>query len=230
MVGNQALIMTIRAIVLPGLDGGADLRVEFVAALAPEFAATVLAYPNDLALDYDGLTEWVRERLPRDEAFVLIAESFSGPVAIKLAAARPDGLIGVVLTATFARALRLASLRFMTGLLPLRKLPMLPAMLLMMGRWSTREWKQRLRVALAAVDQAVLRRRLLAAATVDVAALVADIECPILYLRASRDRIVSPDSWAAIRDRSHNAVCIGIEGPHMLLQAKPLECAAAVKR
>ena len=224
--------MAIRTIVLPGLDGGADLRAEFVAALAPEFEAAVLAYPNDVALDYDGLTEWVRERVPTDETYVLIAESFSGPIAIKLAAMRPAGLIGVVLTTTFARAPRpgLASLRFLTGLLPLRKPPMPMAMFLMMGRWSTREWKRRLRAALSTVERTVLHRRLLAASTVDVAALVARIECPILYLQASRDRIVSSDNWAAIRDASRNAVCIGIEGPHMLLQAKPLECAAAIKR
>ena len=220
----------IRALVLPGLDGCAHLRAEFVAALAPEFAATVLAYPNDRALDYDALTEWVRERLPTDAAFILIAESFSGPVAIRLAAARPDGLIGVVLAATFARAPRLASLHFLTRLLPLRALPMLPAMSLMMGHWSTREWKQRLRAALAAVDPAVLRCRLLAAARVDVTGLVADIACPIVYLRAIRDRIVSADGWTTIRDRSHNAVCIAIDGPHMLLQARPLECAVAIKR
>jgi pimeloyl-[acyl-carrier protein] methyl ester esterase len=172
--------MTIRTFVLPGLDGSAELRAEFVTALAPEFEATVLAYPNDIPLDYDGLTEWARQRLPTDEAFVLIAESFSGPVAIKLAAARPEGLIGVVLTATFACSPRpaLAPLRALVGWLPLLRPPMWPIMLAMMGRWSTREWTHRLRSALVAVAPTVLQRRLASAATVDVTALVAEIECP----------------------------------------------------
>lgn len=220
-----------RAIVLPGVDGAADLRTEFAAALAPEFDATLLSYPGD-AGDYDALTAWVRERLPAGEDFVLIAESFSGPIAIRLAATRPPGLVGVVLAVAFARVPRpgLAFLRALVRLLPLRRPPMLPAMFLLMGRWSTRGWQQRLRSALAATEPGALHRRLLAAATVDVAALVADIECPVLYLQASRDRIVPAECWRTIRDRSRNAVCIGIDGPHMLLQARPQECAAAVKR
>lgn len=220
-----------RALVLPGLDGAEALRAEFAAALAPEFDATVLSYPDD-AGDYDVLTGWVRERLPTGEDFVLIAESFSGPIAIRLAAMRPPGLAGVVLAVTFARAPRprLAALRLLARPLLLRRLPMAPAMFFLMGRWSTHGWTQRLRTALAAVEPRARYRRLLAAATVDVSPLVADIECPILYLQASHDRIVPAECWRTIRDRGRNAVCIGIQGPHMLLQARPQECAAAVKR
>lgn len=223
--------MGLRAIVLPGLDGRPDLRAEFAAALAPEFDATVLALPDDPELDYDALVQWARARLPSGEPFLLVAESFSGPIAIQLAAQRPPGLIGVVLAATFARTPRrgLKALYTLSRWLPLQRLAA-PLMFLMMGRWATPEWKRRLRQALLQMDARVLRQRLLACARIDVAAQVADVECPILYLQASHDRLVPRSGWETIRDHSHNAVCIGLEGPHMLLEACPTECAEAVKR
>lgn len=221
-----------RAILLPGMDGTGELLTDFAAALAPELDADIVSYPRDVVLDYPDLVAFVRDRLPREEPFVLIAESFSGPVAISLAASRPEGLIGVVLCASFAQAPQPGKLRLLARLhrlLPLHKLPLHPAMFTLMGRWASREWRQRIRTAIGSVDAAVLRGRMMAAADVDVTAQISVIACPLLYLKGSHDRLVDTDSWRAIRDRSANAVCMEIEGPHFLLQAKPRECAAAIK-
>jgi pimeloyl-ACP methyl ester carboxylesterase len=63
---------------------------------------------------------------------------------------------------------------------------------------------------------------------VDVAALLARVDVPVLYLRASEDWLVpksASDDFAALP-------CIrfaDIEGPHFLLQAKPSEAAAHVE-
>jgi pimeloyl-[acyl-carrier protein] methyl ester esterase len=222
----------IRAILLPGMDGTGHLLTEFATALAPELIAKIISYPKDVALDYEALTALVAEALPRQGSFVLIAESFSGPIAIELAARKPEGLIGLVLCASFAKAPRSRALRWLMTLqrmLPVRKLPVRAVMPMLMGRWSSPEWRRRVRDAIRGVDAEVMRGRMQAAATVDATARIGDIECPLLYLKASDDRLVKPDNWHAIRDLSSNAVCIEIEGPHFLLQARPQECAAAVK-
>lgn len=222
----------IRAILLPGMDGTGELLTEFATALAPELIAKVVSYPKDTALDYQALTALVAEALPREGSFVLIAESFSGPIAIELAARKPEGLIGLVLCASFARAPRSRLLRIFDALqriLPAGKLPIIPVMHWLMGRWSTREWTRRVRDAVRSVDPETMRARLRAAAEVDVTARIADIDCPLMYLRGSHDRLVGDAGWRGIRDLSRNAVCIEIEGPHFLLQAKPAECAAALK-
>ena len=221
-----------RAFVLPGMNGTGELLTEFKAALAPELDATIVAYPTDSPLDYAALTELVAAQLPRSEPFVLIAESFSGPIAIGLAARKPEGLIGLALCASFARVPNTPILRAFEALqrvVPAKRLPIGLAMPWLMGRWSTREWAQRVRDALRGVSTDTLRARLRAAAGVDVAALIGQIDCPLLYLKASRDRLIGDAGWLAIRERSRNAVCIEIEGPHFLLQAKPEECAAAIK-
>ncbi len=222
----------IHAVVLPGLDGDASLRAEFAAALAPEFDVDVVSYPNDVVLDYEELTAFALERMPHDRPFVLIGESFSGPIAINLAAMRPTGLLGLVLCATFAKSPRpsLAPFRSLAGALPLRMLPMPLVMMVMMGHWSTREWRCRLHTALMALDHVVLYRRLVEAATIDVTARIADIDCPVLYIQATRDRVVFPKSWIVIQKACRDTHCVKIEAPHMLLQARPLECAEAIKR
>ncbi|UUZ51553.1 alpha/beta hydrolase [Massilia sp. B-10] len=45
----------------------------------------------------------MRSRLPPAEPYFLLGESFSGPVAIALAAERPPMLLGLILSCTFAR-------------------------------------------------------------------------------------------------------------------------------
>ena len=67
-----------------------------------QLRADVVAYPVDSVIDYAGLTDHVRTLLPRESPFVLVAESFSGPIALRLASAPPHGLKGIVLVCTFA--------------------------------------------------------------------------------------------------------------------------------
>lgn len=74
------------------MDGTGELFRPFLAASKPEFRATVIKYPTDKLLDYAALAESVSSQLPTDERFVLLAESFSGPIAISLAASKPKGL------------------------------------------------------------------------------------------------------------------------------------------
>ena len=85
-----------RCIVLPGMDGTGELLSDFVAAMAPAFETEVVAYPRDRILGYEALLELVRPRLPVDEPYLLIGESFSGPIAIRLAASKPPRLAGLV--------------------------------------------------------------------------------------------------------------------------------------
>lgn len=222
----------IRALILPGMDGTGELLTEFATALAPDLVAKVVAYPRDAALDYAALTAFAAEYLPKEGPFVLIAESFSGPIAIELAARKPEGLIGLVLCASFAKAPKSPMLRVFETILrtiPPSKLPLGPAMPWLMGRWSTRDWARRVRDAVRSVSAEAMRARLRAAADVDATHSIPLIDCPLLYLKPSRDRLIGDAGWRAIRGLSRNAVCIEIEGPHFLLQAKPLECAAAVK-
>jgi pimeloyl-ACP methyl ester carboxylesterase len=226
-----------RCLVLPGLDGGGALLADFLDAMRPRFDARTLVYPNDPALGYDELVEWVWPQLPAHEPFALIGESFSGPVAIRLAARRPPQLQALVLCASFARAPRppwsplgLAALPAWTHALPLRQVPLAAVSRATLGRWSTPQRRQRLRDALEVLHPAVLRKRLGEIARVDARAALTEVTVPALYLRATADRLVSHDSWDEIRRARPQTECIALDAPHFLLQARADEAAAQIAR
>lgn len=217
--------------ILPGLDGSGELLEEFAASLAPEFSPRIVSYPPSGRLAYPELTELALAHVPDDRPFILIAESFSGPVGIQLAALRPAGLAGLVLCATFAAAPR-AWAQPLRPVLAL-PIPIPPASLLMplmMGRWSTPRWRHRLQTAISGVSGKVLRHRLAEVLRVDVRPQLSRIECPVLYLQASGDRLVPDSCWRAIGARLPAARLAMLEGPHFLLQHQPVLAAEAIKR
>ncbi len=89
--------------ILPGLDGTTRMLDGFVAqAHAAGFDdAAAIGYPHDRVLDADGLEAFAREQLPGDRPFVLLGESFSGPIALRIAADPPPMLRALVLSTTF---------------------------------------------------------------------------------------------------------------------------------
>lgn len=226
-----------RCLLLPGMDGTGALLGDFAAALAPQFRAQVVAYPRDAAWGYDRLTDHVRERLPRGEPFLLLGESFSGPIAIRIAASRPDGLRGLVLCASFARApsppgwiLPASWLGRIGTVLPIDRVPTRLATMAMLGAWSDEIWRARTREVLASLDPAVIRARMHAGSRADETATLARIACPLLYLRGRHDRLVSRRSWEHIRAILPQARSVEMDGPHFLLQARATEAATAIKR
>src|SRR5207249_6130409 len=76
-------------ILLPGMDGSGSLFEDFIASLPPDVEAMVVKYPPDRALDYAELEALARAALPIQGSFLLVGESFSGPVAVALAASSP---------------------------------------------------------------------------------------------------------------------------------------------
>jgi len=87
-------------VLLPGMDGTGLLFEGFVSALGRELEVRVIAYPSTGALGYAELESHVREALPTRGEYVVLGESFSGPIAISIAAPRPAGLVGVILCAS----------------------------------------------------------------------------------------------------------------------------------
>ena len=79
-------------ILLSGMDGTNKLREAFVAALGPTIEPTVVTYPTDRPLGYPELESLVRSTLPADRPYVLLGESFSGPIAISIADSCPPAL------------------------------------------------------------------------------------------------------------------------------------------
>jgi len=217
-------------VLLPGMDGTGTLFADLVAELPQALRPVVVAYPADLPLGYPDLVRFVRERLPHDEPFILLGESFSGPVAVALAAARPAGLAGLILCCTFVRnpQPRLASLRPLISLMQFPLWGLTLAAPLLLGSRRDSSVTVALRRALAAVQARVWRVRLQAILTVDVSKALTDIGVPILYIQAAGDRLVPPAAAQHIAAVAPSMEVVRIDGPHLLLQTRPHEAAATI--
>jgi sigma-B regulation protein RsbQ len=216
-------------VLLPGLDGTGELFTPFVAALRGQ-PAQVVQYPPDRAMNYREHEEYVRERLPRQGDFVLLAESFSGPIGISIAAAPPPGLRGLILCATFASNphRRLAPLGKLARWLPAPKLPPSWAEPWLYPGRATPELRRSHAKAMRLVSARALRARVAAILAVDVRTQLARVSMPMLYLRASRDRLVSRGSSLEILGLRPDVELVEFDAPHFLLQTEPAACATAV--
>ena len=153
-------VATLPALVLlPGLDGTGKLFSEFVKELGPSVDSLIVTYPKDLPLGYHDLEALVWAALPRDRPFVLLGESFSGPIAIRIAARSPAGLVAVILCGSFAKNpfpwARWA--RPLAAYLPLKSLPRWLRAPLMWGSASPQRAPAQKDRAMAGVSPAVIR-------------------------------------------------------------------------
>ena len=89
------------AVLLPGMDGTGTLFKAFIQLLPDAIDVRVVSYPEDTYLTYEQLAGRVMKVVPDSAPYVIIAESYSGPVA-SLAAAHPVGnLRAVVFVSSF---------------------------------------------------------------------------------------------------------------------------------
>ncbi len=218
-------------IVLPGLDGTATLHAGFTGAAESMFdSVVVVPYPPDQIRGYDDLESLVRSALPSAAPFVLLGESFSGPIAISIAANPPKNLRGVVLSTSFSKSPipQLTPLAFLMRLAPVRSLPSAVLSWWLLGRWATPQLEAMLQSALLLVEPDVLRARVAFALRINVSSRLPAIAVPLLYLRATEDRLLSRNAGDHILSAAPQCKIVDVAGPHLLLQAAPLACAQAV--
>jgi pimeloyl-[acyl-carrier protein] methyl ester esterase len=220
--------MTI-VVLLPGMDGSGSLFDDFIAALGTR--TITIAYPPDRPLNYEQLECFVESSLP-GEPYILLGESFSGPIAIRLASRCLPNLQAVVLVCTFATLPgRRAPVWFrkFAALIPFWRVPVRFGAPALLGDDHSPALRRKLLEAVERVVPSVWRARLGAILDVDVTAELATIRVPILYLRAERDRVVPQAAAAIISSQAVHARVVTISGPHALLQCRPSQCAAALK-
>jgi pimeloyl-[acyl-carrier protein] methyl ester esterase len=218
-------------VVLPGMDGTTAPRADFAAALGPGIEPRIVSYPPDLALGYAELEARVRASLPADRPYVLLGESFSGPIAISIAASRPPQLIGLILCVTFAcnPLPVLGSMPWLLPVIPFGLAPMRVINALLLGRFATQASIAAVRATFDEVPTTTFKARLGAVARGDMRPALANVDMPVLYLRATEDHLVPRRCAEAIARVAPQTRIVDIEAPHTLLQVRPAAAAAAVK-
>jgi pimeloyl-ACP methyl ester carboxylesterase len=219
-------------VLLPGLDGTGDFFQPLLKSLDPAIRTRVVRYPVDGGYDYATCTALARAALPADAPFVLLGESFSGPIAIELAAHRPRGLVGVILCVTFASnpRPRLAIVRPLLPYLPFHgsKAAIALSRFMVLGHWITPSVRALHMKILSMVPPSTMRARLLAVADCDARAALAQVRVPVLSLVAKADRLIPRSAARVIREHSPAATVIELHAPHCLLQCVPEKAAPLI--
>jgi pimeloyl-ACP methyl ester carboxylesterase len=217
----------VHLVLLPGLDGTGELFGPLVQAFGDSATISIVRYGSELT--FDEYVESATRGLP--DQSVVIAESFSGPIAIALAARHPAKIRRLVLCATFAQSPFRTLLRF-ARFVPARAFaanPLTPAVLRhFCFNGDDRSLRPSAVSAVSTVPPAIMRGRLACLAGVDVSPLLRRIDTRVLYLRALRDRIVGARLSRALTSQLRHISIAEIDGPHLLLQTRPRECAAAI--
>lgn len=215
-------------VLLPGMDGTGQLFEPFVACLPSGISAKVVSYPAHEKLGYEALVEHVLHLLPRNEPFALLGESYSGPIAVAVAARSAP--VALILACSFITNPRpaLAPLRPLLAWLPAPGRWLGPLSAALMGRHATPALRQVLAHAIRAVPADVLRHRAASVLSVDVTPALASVQCPVLYLQAGEDRVVPPRCANEVVRAKPGVTVTRLDGPHFLLQTKPAAAADAV--
>jgi len=219
-------------VLLPGLDGTGELFADFIAVLPESWTATTATYPTDRWLSYTALRPFVSAAIPQSERFVLVAESFSTPLAVWYAATNPRNLAAVVICAGFVGS----PVRGWSGIVKALTKPWLfrlkpPRTIVeyfLLGQNAPTDLHQKFRRTLRKVKSEVLSGRVQEVVNCDARDDLRRTSVPLLYLEATHDRLLSSSCKEEFFHLRPDIQFRSVSAPHLLLQREPQRSATII--
>jgi pimeloyl-ACP methyl ester carboxylesterase len=207
---------------LPGLDGTGTLFDTFIKESPSCFFPIVVRYPHDACLSYKELEGIAQSSIPADEKYLILGESFSGPLALRIASHNPPNLLGVILVASFIKSPVTSWIKILPLDIILKiRVPLFMFQNLLIGDIKKIELLKALKEAISKVASNVIAARIYSILNVNEADSLQHIKVPILYLRALKDKLVGKKSLDEIISIKPDIVVAEIKAPHLLLQTQP---------
>ena len=215
-----------KLVLLPGLDGTGDLFKPFIDALPSTIETLLITYPTDEKLSYKQLTEYVIDNLPAGDDFILMGESFSGPIAYEIALRCPDNVKSVIFVASFLeppqRLVLALSKLLPTSLLLALPIPELLIKMLLLGPGATTQLVDLYRTSVKKVSGKLLSYRLNEIANLKLNKQRCSVEA--FYIQATDDYLVPEHCVKPFAEVMENFRVYQVDGPHFILQANPNAC------
>jgi pimeloyl-ACP methyl ester carboxylesterase len=226
------VIPTKTLVLLPGLDGTEIFFGPLLTVLPAWVKPVVVTYPTLGANDYSDLLAVAQAAIEDSDSqeFYVLGWSFSGPLALMLAARDPAKIRGVILCASFLRPPLpiLPRLRFaaIPPVVHLVRLTRRTAMFL--SKDATAPLRRDKAATWARVPSRILAARGRAILALDARDWLRECPRPVLYLAGSRDWVVP--SWNAeeVVRESPAAKVVTIDGPHLALYTNPRAAVEAI--
>jgi pimeloyl-[acyl-carrier protein] methyl ester esterase len=208
-------------LLLPGLDGSGALFEDFVRAAPSSHSINVMRYPRT-NLSFDALAADAVRQLPPRSRSILLAESFGGPIALRIATLAPDRVLGVILCNSFVSA-PVRSAKFIPfALLPSRP-PSRAVRRWLAGDEAPDDLVERARTVIGWLPRAVIAARVRMLSRLDDRTRLASIAAPLAYVRGTEDRLVDDSAMTEVQRIRPDAEVFRLAAPHFILQRSPAE-------
>ena len=213
--------------VLPGLHGTDALFGKLRSAIPARQECEWIDLPAKGKQDYQTLSDWLDGKLEHleNKKRLIIAESFSGPLAVMLASKRPDEVAGIVQASSFCHA----PLNPGIALLPLRPLFMVKPHRkalehFLIGKDASDEEIEELSQVIQSIPSATLTKRVRAILEFQEEDSPELKGIPMLLLQAQEDNLVPWEAQQRLEAHFPDARVHWLPSPHMMLQRHPIAC------
>ena len=214
-------------VLMPGLDGSGALFAAFEKLIAGSWKYQSIRYPADLPSSVDAYAAHVERAIGAEHRVILLAESFSGPIAIRLAARLGERVQALVLCASFATRphllVRWAS-HVPQALLSGMARQRWALRWFCVGRHAPGSLLDAVETELSRLSGNTIKRRLQMLIAPDAATTLLQLELPVLLLQPNQDRLLDPWAPKRLEKLARGARIERLDGPHFLLQAEPQAC------
>ena len=215
---------------LPGLEGTGEFFSPIIPYLEKHFKIHVVRYTDEVT--FNDYVNSALDQIPKDTPISLVAESFSGLIAIALLESKNPNYRASVLSAAFCKS----PLPFFTKLS--KYLPkwffssnaVSKALidLLATGADATPDIRDKARELFDKGSSSQFQNRVNIINKVNLCRKLKKIKAPLLYIQATEDDIVLSDSGAKIKKRAKNIKMVRVKGSHLILQTQPEKCAELI--
>lgn len=211
-------------VLLPGLDGTGELFAPLVDSLPERVNPITVSYPRDSCKTYAELKGVVMPYLPMDQPFFILGESFSGPLSVIIADDRPEGLMGIMLCATFIKNpfISLQSWMKIFSIAPIYRLwPLLISLRARIGGENFRDIAELALGAIKSVNPDVISHRVKSILSVNVENEFKECPYPVLYLMAGGDNLIKRHNYKGIKALKKDVKLAVVDTLHFVLQLEP---------
>jgi len=220
-----------KLILLPGLDGTGELFYPLT-SLLKNYDLQIITYPDNKKMSYAKLIMLVKNQLPKEEEYIIVAESFSGVIAYNIALEKPNNLKFIVFVATFIENPRPILSKFIPiGLLKfLLSLPLFDITIkkILLNSNASKKLIILVKNTINNIKSDILYFRLLQ--IINLKQVSQKISIESIYLQASKDYLVPKSAYNVFQKYIPNIHFYEVIGSHLLLQSNPKECIEIINK
>jgi len=217
-----------KIVLLPGLDGTGLLFQNLIEYLPQDHEVELVSFELIYGLTYKEQAEELASKY-KNEELLIVGESYSGRIAYELYHLLKGNVKGIVFLASFISRPSLLSL--LARFVPVSFLAqnvLTESLLYLVGfnRSGDRSLVGPVFSSLRNANKLKLKSRLRNISHLKKPTL--DILCPVIYVRPSKDRLVSSSAVKALASKCASYREISIEGGHFIAQVNPVACAKVI--